>query len=78
MSSPRRQPTDYRRARKRRERQMLVMVLLTLVVVGGGLIGLIFGPESLIGALPCLFAGAGAILVLYVIFVLAERWVNRV
>ena len=77
MSPSSRPPTDHRRTRKRHERQVLVLVLLTLVVVGGGLIGLIFGLESMIGALPCLFAGAGAILVLYVLFFLAERWANR-
>ena len=59
---------------KRHERQILVLVLLTLVVVGGALVGVFFGPEALLGALPCLLSGAGAILVLYLLLVLAERW----
>ena len=75
MGAPQRPPTDRRRMRRRHERQILVLVLLTLVVVGGGLVGLIFGPETLLGALPCLLAGAGAILLLYLLLVLAERWV---
>jgi hypothetical protein len=63
--------------RKRHERELLVLVLLTLIAVGGGLIGLIFGWEAMLGALPCLLAGGGAILVLYVLLWFAERWVER-
>jgi hypothetical protein len=70
-------PTDTRRARKRQERQLLALVAAVLVVIGGGLIALIYGPSALITALPCLLAGAGAILILYLLFLLAERWVNR-
>ena len=70
-------PTDARRARKRQERQLLALVMAVLVVVGGGLIALIYGPDALITALPCLLAGAGAILIIYLLFLLAERWVNR-
>jgi len=78
MNSPKPpQPTDARRARKRQERQLIVLVAAVLVVVGGGLIALIYGPGALITALPCLLAGAGAILFLYLLFLLAERWVNR-
>jgi hypothetical protein len=72
-----RPPTDARRARKRQERQLLALVVAVLVVVGGGLIALIYGPGALITALPCLLAGAGAILALYLLFLLAERWVDR-
>lgn len=78
MKSPQpSQPTDTRRARRRQERQLLAVVIAVLVVVGGGLIALVYGPSALITALPCLAAGAGAILILYLLFVLAERWVNR-
>ena len=78
MQSPQpSQPTDTRRARRRQERQLLAVVIAVLVVVGGGLIALIYGPSALITALPCLGAGAGAILILYLLFVLAERWVKR-
>jgi polyferredoxin len=74
VESPKRPPTDYRRMHRRHERQVLALVLLTLVVVGGALIGLILGLEALLGALPCLLAGAVAILALYLFFLLAERW----
>ena len=70
-------PTDARRARKRQERQLLALVMAVLVVVGGGLIALIYGPGALITALPCLLAGAGVILILYLLFLLAERLINR-
>ena len=77
MDQPERQPTDLRGMRRRHERQILIVVLLTLVVVGGGLIGLVFGLKALLGSLPCLLAGGGAIVALYVFFVLLERWANR-
>lgn len=69
-------PTDIRRARKRQERQLLALVVTVLIVVGGGLIALIYGPSALVTALPCLLSGAGVILLLYLLFILAERWVN--
>jgi hypothetical protein len=73
--SPKRPPSDSRKMRRRHERQTLVLVALTLILVGGGLVGLIFGLETLLGALPCLLGGTAAILLLYGLFVLAERWV---
>jgi polyferredoxin len=74
---PKGAPTDARRARRRQERQLLALAIAVLVVVGGALIALIYGPGALITALPCLLAGAGAILILYLLFLLTERWVNR-
>jgi hypothetical protein len=70
-------PTDVRGDRKRQERQLVGLVIGVLVIVGGGLIALIYGPGALLTALPCLLGGAGAILLLYLLFLLAERWVNR-
>ena len=70
-------PTDTRRARRRQERQLLGLVTGVLVVVGGALIALVYGPRALFTAIPCLLAGAGAIFLLYLLFLLAERWVNR-
>ena len=73
MSEQDRRPTSHRELRRRHERQMVVMVLLTLVVVGGGLIGIVFGWAALLGSLPFLLAGAGAIGGLYLFFVALER-----
>jgi polyferredoxin len=70
-------PTDARRARRRQERQLLALAIAVLVIVGGALIALVYSPRALLTALPCLLAGAGAILILYMLFLLAERWVNR-
>jgi hypothetical protein len=72
-----RPPTDRRRARKRQERQLLALAVGVLVIVGGALIALVYGPGALITALPCLLAGAAAILLLYLLFLLAERWIDR-
>ena len=77
VTDQQRPPTDMRRQRKRTERGLLTLVIAVLVFVGGGLIALIYGPEALLAALPCLLGGAGAILGLYLLFVLAERWLNR-
>jgi hypothetical protein len=55
----------------------LLLVVLVLIVVGGGLIALIYGPGALLTALPCLLGGAAMIALLYLLFVVAERWVNR-
>ena len=73
MSEQGQRPTSHRELRRRHERQMVAMVLLTLVVVGGGLIGIVFGWEALLGSLPFLLAGAGAIGGVYLLFVLLER-----
>ena len=73
MSEQDRRPTSHRELRRRNERQMVLMVLLTLVVVGGGLIGFVFGWAALLGSLPFLLAGAGAIGGLYFLFVVLER-----
>ena len=77
MSSNERPPTDYRRWSKENERRLLAAAIFLLVAVGGGLIGLILGPVEMLAALPCLLSGAGAILGLYLLLVVVERWVNR-
>ena len=77
MTDNQRPPTDMRRQHKQTERRLLILVIVVLVVVGGGLIALIYGLGALLPALPCLLGGAGAILALYLLFVLAERWLNR-
>jgi hypothetical protein len=77
MNPNERPPTDVRRQRKQTEQRLLILVVVVLVFVGGGLIALIYGPGALLAALPCLLGGAGAISALYLLFVLAERWLNR-
>jgi hypothetical protein len=77
MRPDQRPPTDLRRQRKQTERRLLLLAIVTLVFVGGGLIALIYGPAALLTALPCLLGASGAILLLYLLFTLAERWVNR-
>ena len=77
MSPDERPPTDRRRQQRQSERRLLILVVVVLVVVGGGLIALIYGPGALLTALPCLLGGSGAIVLLYLLFAFAERWVNR-
>jgi len=66
-----------RQLRRQNERRLLIVSILILVVVGGGLIGIFFGPGEMLVALPCLLSGAGAILGLFLLLTLIERWVNR-
>ena len=70
-------PTDDRGRRQREERQLLALVALALILVGGGVIALIYGWTALLTALPCLFSGAGAILLLYLLLLLLEKWLKR-
>ena len=77
MSDGKRSPTDYRRIRRQGERRLLVGAVVLLVIVGGALIGIIFGPSQVLGALPCLVSGAGLLIGLYLLLVLIERWTKR-
>lgn len=69
-----RAPTNMRRIRQDGDRKQLLMVLFTLVFVGGGLIALIFGPESLLTAAPCLLGGAAMILVPWWLLGALKKW----
>ena len=77
MNPKDRPPTDYRGLRQRNELWLLLAAIVLLVVVGGVLIGLVFGFNQLLTALPCLLAGAGLIAGLYFLFVGLERWSQR-
>jgi len=77
MSPKDRPPTDYRGLRQRNELWLLLAAIVLLVVVGGVLIGLVFGFNQLLTALPCLLAGAGLLAGLYYLFVGLERWSQR-
>lgn len=59
------------------EKRLLFLVIFTLVVVGGGLIGLIFGWEALLTAVPCLLGGAFLIFVPWGLLTLAGKWRDR-
>jgi len=74
MNPKERAPTDFRAMRKRHERWTLLAAIVVLVVVGAGLIGLLFGLNQMLSALPCLMGGAAVIAALYFFFVIAERW----
>ena len=69
--------TNMRRWRQQNDRKLLLLVLFTLVVVGGGLIALIWGPETLLTSLPCLLAGAGLILIPWLVLTALEKWMKR-
>ena len=66
-------PSNTRRFRQESDRKYLYLVLFTLVVVGGLLIAIIFGPESLLTALPCLLGGAALILLPWAVLTLIQK-----
>jgi hypothetical protein len=76
MSEEPGKPTDIRAERRRNERQLALAAMAFLVVIGGGLIALIYGPGSMITAVPCLLVGAGAIGLLFLLLEVLERWVD--
>jgi hypothetical protein len=67
-------PTNIRAMQRRHERQLALMVMAFLVIIGGGLIALIYGPVSILTAVPCLLVGAGAIGLLFLLLEVLERW----
>ena len=69
--------TNLRQHQKEDDKRMLYVVIFTLVVIGGGLIGLIFGWEALLPAIPCLLGGAVLILSPWGLLTLAEKWRER-
>lgn len=74
MSRDERKPTNRRAWRESSERRLLFLVAFALIVIGGGLIGLIYGRGALLTALPCLIAGAGGVVLPYLLLVAIERW----
>jgi protein-S-isoprenylcysteine O-methyltransferase Ste14 len=67
-------PSNTRRFGQESDRKYLYLVIFTLVVVGGILIALIYGPESLLTALPCLLGGAVLILLPWAVLTLIQKW----
>jgi len=72
-----RPPTNTRKIKQDNERKFLYLAIFTLVIVGGVLIALVFGPESLFTALPCLLGGAGMILIPWLVLVGLQKWRDR-
>ena len=70
-------PTNTRRERREADRKYLYLVIFTLVVVGGFLIAVIYGPETLLTALPCLIAGAAMILIPWLVLSALQKWRDR-
>jgi len=71
-------PSNMRRFRQESDRKYLFLAIFTLVVVGGILIALIYGPESLLTALPCLLGGAVLILLPWGLLTLIQKWRNGI
>jgi uncharacterized membrane protein YoaK (UPF0700 family) len=70
-------PAHKRQSRRNDEQRVLYLVIFTLLAVGGGLIGLIFGWEAMLTAVPCLLGGAFLILVPWGLLTLAEKWRDK-
>ena len=60
-----------------KERPYLVLTIVTLVIVGGAIIGLVYGMEALITALPILLFGALMISSLWLLITAVARWRAR-
>ena len=67
-------PSNTRRFGQESDRKYLYLVIFTLVIVGGILIALIYGPESLLTALPCLLGGAVLILLPWAVLAFIQKW----
>lgn len=72
-----RPPTNLRRLRQQADRKFLLLVLATLVLIGGSLIALFYDLGGLLAALPCLLGGAGAILLIYLLFGVIDWLLDR-
>lgn len=74
---PEKKPTNLRLQRRDSEKSYLYLIVFTLVVIGGGLIALIYGPEALLTAIPCLVGGSLLILVPWFLLTALEKWRDR-
>ena len=70
-------PTDLRSQRRREQRRLLWIVAAFLVGGGSIAIWLVYGPSAVPLGLTCLFAGAGALGLLWLILTLIERLVDK-
>jgi hypothetical protein len=66
-------PTDRRAQRRAEQRRLLWAVLLFLVVGGGLAIALAYGSRGIVLGVICLLAGAGILVLLWLILSIIER-----
>ena len=66
-------PTDLRARRRREQRRLLWLVVAFLVVAGTAVIALVYGLPAASLGLVCLLAGAGTLILLWLILLLLER-----
>jgi len=67
-------PTNRRAQRRREQRRLLLAVLVVLVVGGGTAIALAYGSRAVALGAVCLLAGAGVMVLLWLILLVIERW----
>jgi len=65
--------SDFRQQRQREQRRLFWMVLAFLVIGGTITIALVYGPPAAVLGLVCLLAGAGLLILLWLILLLIER-----
>jgi len=65
--------SDFRQQRQREQRRLFWIVLAFLVIGGTITIALVYGPPAAVLGLVCLLAGAGLLILLWLILLLIER-----
>jgi hypothetical protein len=69
-------PTDLRGDRRRGERLLVIAVIVALLVIGSVVIGVVYGWQAVFTGLICLLPGAAALLLLWLLLQLIERWLS--
>ncbi|GEM_PF-4555410 len=70
-------PSEGRQRRREWERRNLFLVLGMLLLGGEAIIGLLYGRSAALSALLCLVPAAMLILLLWLLLVAVERWLDR-
>ncbi len=70
------EPSNTRKDRRREERRLFLVVIGFLIVVGGAIIGLAYGSRAIALGATCLLAGAGLLVLIWVLLRVVERWVE--
>lgn len=71
-----RKPANPRETRRREQRRLLWVVAGFVILVGGAAIALAYGRRAVALGVMCLLAGAGALLLLWGLLTVVERWVD--